>query len=123
MLGGPDDAGGGCWVGWILGLSSPAQSCYTLTIKKGGTPEEPTKENEMLNITTETDTTSSGITVVITTFTSDTTTDRCVLDAMYQDSTMTSLMVLRPRERPVVYSEDLEEKFAEHYDEFTARYA
>ena len=76
----------------------------------------------MLKITTETDTTSS-VTVVVTTFTSDTAADQCILDAIYQDSTMTSLMVMRPGERPAVYSEDLDAKFGEHYTEFVNRYA
>ena len=76
----------------------------------------------MLNITTDADT-AGNITVVAHTFTSDTATDQCVLDAIYQGATLTSLMVQRPGERTTIYKEDVDAKFTEHYAEFVARYA
>lgn len=76
----------------------------------------------MLNITTAADT-AGNITVVAHTFTSDTATDQCVLDATYQDSTLTGLLIQRPGERTTIYKEDLDAKFVEHYAEFVNRYA
>lgn len=88
----------------------------------GKPPEEPTKENEMLNITTDADTIGNA-TMVTHTFTNTTAADQCVLGSIYRDATLTSLMVQRPGERPTVHKEDLEAKFVEHYAEFVARYA